>query len=92
MKAIRYLDEMNTQIDFVVVTEDAFVGEAKSAIQLGLDDYWEDGCICFGEAVESRLTDANIPYSILYCDDLVSEEMYMRYVRRVDEEMGMEVI
>lgn len=66
MKSIRYLSFMNEWLDFVVIVPDDFVEDACKIIKDALDQFWDDQYETYGDAVETELAFADIPFEIHY--------------------------
>ena len=77
-KHIRYFSIVNPWIDFVVTVNESDSAKATGAIYDGIEAFCEDGDSgwCYGDYVETALTNADITYDIMYHD---SEDMSDEY-------------
>lgn len=66
ISAIRYFSFMNEFLDFVVTVPDAFVEAACTIIKFALDQFWDDEYETYGDALETELAYADIPFEIHY--------------------------
>lgn len=64
ISAIRYFSFMNEWLDFVVTVPDDFVESASQIIKDALDQFWDDQYETYGDAVETELAYADIPFEM----------------------------
>lgn len=68
LRIIRYCSAMNPWLDFLVAVAPNDFDHAKQAIERGIEQFWDDDDICFGDAVTTELEEAGIFFYICYAD------------------------
>ena len=96
MTGIRYFSESNPWIDFVVFASEKDKEDAKLAIIRGMDNFWEDGDICYGDAVLAELNQidykGDIKPFIVFIDESLPESMWEEYLDFVKNKYGLETM
>lgn len=64
ISAIRYFSFMNEWLDFVVTVPDDFAEDACKVIKDAMDMFWVCHYQTYGDAVETELSFADIPFEI----------------------------
>lgn len=64
MESIRYFSFMNEWLDFVVIVPDGFVEDACKIIKGAMDQFWDYQYETYGDAVETELAYADIPFEM----------------------------
>lgn len=68
LRVIRYYSVMNPWLDFLVAVAPNDFDRAKQAIASGIEHFWDDNDICFGDAVTMELQEDGIFFYICYAD------------------------
>lgn len=89
MTPIRYKSDMNEWMDCIIFVPAWEAEIAISAIKKSIEEFWEGCYSTFGEAIEDGLSNALLPYVILYMpwDDVndCPDESYMVWEKMIDE-------
>lgn len=94
-KSIRYFSFMNEWLDFVVIVPDGFVDDACKVIKGAMDQFWDDQYETYGDAVETELALADIPFEIHYMpwdykkDCAVDEAAWEKWIEELDQKHPM---
>ena len=65
-KAIQVCSIMNPWIDCVVFVPPAYVQFAKELCELGMNDFWDSEFEAYGDCLEFRLQDEDVPHEIVF--------------------------
>ena len=63
---IRWYSWSNDWMDCVVLVRQEDRSRAIDAITAGINQFWEESDLCYGDCIEAALKEKNIPYSIEY--------------------------
>lgn len=92
MTGIRYFSESNPWIDFVVLVDDEAKTDAKVAIARAMDTFWEDGDICYGDAVYAEMNKLKgVHFSVIFFDENLPESMWDDFLEYVKSKFGLEM-
>jgi len=65
---LRWYATMNDWMDCCVYVPVEFEAAADTAIRSGVELFWEEDSLCYGDCIESKLIEEDIPYFIEYAD------------------------
>ena len=68
---IRISSEINEWMNCIFLVDKKNEIEAKEVLDKAWDDFWEEKEAwdwCYGDFLEERMKDSNIPYSVYYLD------------------------
>lgn len=96
MIAIRHYSESNPWIDFVVFANEKDREDVIFAIRRGMDRFWKDSDICYGDAVLAEINridwKGDIKPFIVFIDENLPESMWEEYLAFVSNKYGLEVV
>jgi len=66
---LRWFSILNEWMDCVVFVQEKYRAEAKEAISAGIDEFWEENNLCYGDCIDNALSNRGIPFVIEYEDE-----------------------
>ena len=66
---LRWFSQMNPWMDCLVLVKADDVEKAEQAIRKGVEEFWDDECLCYGDCIEAALHEAEVEYIIEYCPE-----------------------
>lgn len=81
---LRWFSIMNPWMDCLVLTQERYREDAAEAIETGIDEFWEESSLCYGDCIELSLAKKNIPFVIEYEDEHVysSDEKWEEHLEQ----------
>lgn len=89
---LRWFSMLNEWMDCLILVQSGHQEAAAQAIYEGLERFWNEDCLCYGDCIEDALMERGVPFVINYLDEhAFTQESWERYVQSF-EAVGIPVI
>ena len=89
---LRWFSMLNEWMDCLILVQNGQQEAAVQAICDGIERFWDEDCLCYGDCIEEALNERGVQFLINYLDEhAFTQESWERYVQSF-EAVGIPVI